>query len=47
MVQSMTLSFLKLMFSVIRNAFVCFFSVVENMLTQLHIQLAARKEFVI
>jgi len=38
-------SFVKVMFSLIRKVPVCFFPVVENVLTQMHIQLAARREF--
>ena len=43
----MTSSFVKVMFSLISKVPVCFFPVVENVLTQMHIQLAARREFVI
>jgi len=43
----MTSSFVKVVFSLISKVPVCFFPVVENMLTQIHIQLAPRREFVI
>ena len=35
------------MFSLISKVSVCFFPVVENVLTQIHIQFAPRREFVI
>ena len=35
------------MFSLIRKVPVCFLPVVENILIQIHIQLAARREFMI
>jgi len=34
--------FVKVTFSLIRNVFACFFPVVENVLTQLYLELAAR-----
>ena len=43
----MTSSFSKVMFSLIRKVPICFFPVVENVLTQINIQLAARREFMI
>jgi len=39
----MTSSFVKAMFSLISKVPVCFFLAVENALTQIHIQLAARR----
>ena len=41
----MTSSFVKVTFSLIRKVPFCFFPVVENVLTQMHMQLAARREF--
>ena len=43
----MTSSFVKVTFSLIRKVPVCFFPVIENVLTQMHIQLAAGREFMI
>jgi len=43
----MTSSFVKVMFSLIRKVPVCFFPVVEDVLTQIYIQLTARREFMI
>ena len=43
----MTSSFVKVIFSLIRKVPVCFVPVVENVVTQMHIQLAARREFMI
>ena len=43
----MTSSFVKVMFSLISKVPLCFFPVVENVLTQIHIQLAPRREFMI
>jgi len=40
-------SFAKIMFSLIRNVLHFVFPVGENVLTQLHIQLATREEFMI
>jgi len=45
MTQFMTSSFVKVMFSLIREVPVCFFPVVENVLTQMYIQLAARSKY--
>jgi len=39
MTQFMTSTFVKVKFSLIRKVSVCFFPVVENVLSQMHIQL--------
>jgi len=46
MTKAMTSSFVKVMFSLTRKVPV-FFPEVENVLTQMHIQLAARREFMV
>ena len=38
-------SFVKVMFSLILKVPVCFFPAIENVLTQMHIQLAARGRY--
>jgi len=43
----MTSSFVKVIFSLISKVLVCFLPVAENVLTQIHIQLAARREFMV
>jgi len=43
----MTSSFVKVLFSLITKAPLYFFPVVENALTQIYIQLTARREFMI
>jgi len=47
MTSFMTSSLVKVLFSLNRKVPVCFFPVVENVLSQIHIQLAARGEFFI
>jgi len=43
----MTSGFVKVMFLLIRKVPVCFFTVVEYVLTEMHVQFAARRAFMI